>query len=298
MNSRQIDSFLTTARLLNFTKAAEVLILPQPAVSRYVSGLEEELGVQLFIRENSRKISLSTAGKAYFDLFQRFSLEFSHVQNQLARSSPFLRLGYNTGWNLSDILFPAIQHCKRQYPGFRIELECLDFKDLVDSVSSKQLDAVISMENYLIQEPDLNVERITSIPRCIIYSELLDGFHDITSPADFYAYDFFIVDDSRVKQICRDTEGIFEPYRFVPRFVALRNLDTVLACVENGLGVAVVDRWFGDLSGRGLHSMEIDDKISIAFGRGRYSQLPAAEAFLSSLKSLFREETPVMQQND
>lgn len=291
MNSRQIDCFLTTARLLNFTKAAEVLILPQPAVSRYVAGLEEELGVQLFIRESNRRISLSAEGKAYFDLFQRYSLEFAHVQNQLARSSPFLRLGYNTGWNMSDILFPAIQNCKKQYPGFRIELECLDFKDLVDSLASRQLDAVISMENYLSQEPELNVERITSIPRCIIYSELLEGFHNITSPADFYAYDFYIVDDSRVKQICRDTEDIFEPYHFVPRFVALRNLNTVLCCVENGLGVAVVDQWFGDLSVRGLHTMEINDTISIAFARGRYSQQPAAEAFLVSLKKLFREVT-------
>ena len=71
MNDRQIECFLEAGRLLNFTRAAENLLLPQPAVSRYISALENELGVQLFLRENSRKVVLTEAGKAYYNLFQR-----------------------------------------------------------------------------------------------------------------------------------------------------------------------------------------------------------------------------------
>ena len=77
MNDRQIECFLEAGRLLNFTRAAENLLLPQPAVSRYISALENELGVQLFLRENSRKVVLTEAGKAYYNLFQRTYLELA-----------------------------------------------------------------------------------------------------------------------------------------------------------------------------------------------------------------------------
>ena len=70
---------------MNFTRAAENLLLPQPAVSRYISALEKELGAQLFLRENSRKVALTEAGKAYYNLFQRTYLELD-LQHH-ARSS-------------------------------------------------------------------------------------------------------------------------------------------------------------------------------------------------------------------
>ena len=62
MNDKQIECFLETGKHLSFTKAAQNLYLPQPAVSRYIAALEQELGVTLFVRENSRNISLSDEG--------------------------------------------------------------------------------------------------------------------------------------------------------------------------------------------------------------------------------------------
>ena len=56
MNDRQIKAFVEAARLLNFTKAAEKLYVPQSQVSRAIAALEDELGVVLFDRENSRSI--------------------------------------------------------------------------------------------------------------------------------------------------------------------------------------------------------------------------------------------------
>lgn len=63
MNDRQIKAFLEAARLLNFTKAAEKLYVPQSQVSRAIAALEKELGTVLFERENSRSITLSPAGR-------------------------------------------------------------------------------------------------------------------------------------------------------------------------------------------------------------------------------------------
>lgn len=61
MEIRVLRYFLTVAREENITKAAEVLHITQPTLSRQLAQLENTLGVQLFIR-GTRKIVLTNAG--------------------------------------------------------------------------------------------------------------------------------------------------------------------------------------------------------------------------------------------
>ena len=295
MNSRQIECFLAAARHLNFTRAAEAMMLPQPAVSRYISTLENELGAPLFDRVNNRKVVLTEAGKRYFNFFQRFSLEFLRIQNMLSGGASVLRLGYNTGWNLAGFLPEVIRECRQLVPDFQVYLECLDFGNLINGLKEQQLDAVLSMENYLNQEADLEVSRITDLSRYIVYSDQLKGVDQAASPADFHAYDFFIVDDLRVWQICQEAEEMFQPYHFVPHFVTVRNLDTVIACVENGLGVAILDEWFSHIHADGIHAMQLDSSLRIALGRQGNIQMPIVDLFCDVLSDHFRQSGESLQ---
>ncbi len=52
MELRVLRYFLTVAREENITRAAELLHVSQPAVSRQLAQLEDELGVKLFVRSN------------------------------------------------------------------------------------------------------------------------------------------------------------------------------------------------------------------------------------------------------
>lgn len=61
MNLRVLGYFLTVARVQNITKAAEILHITQPTLSRQLAQLEEELGVQLFDR-TQHKLMLTSAG--------------------------------------------------------------------------------------------------------------------------------------------------------------------------------------------------------------------------------------------
>lgn len=61
LNSMQIDCFFQVAQDLSFVRAAEALETTQPVVSYQIKQLEQELGVQLFVR-NNRNVSLTAAG--------------------------------------------------------------------------------------------------------------------------------------------------------------------------------------------------------------------------------------------
>ena len=65
MNMKQIEGFCYLAQTLNFSKAAEMLYITQPAFSRMIVSLEEELGCQLFVRSKV-KPQLTLAGEQIY----------------------------------------------------------------------------------------------------------------------------------------------------------------------------------------------------------------------------------------
>ncbi|MBQ0058944.1 MAG: LysR family transcriptional regulator [Lachnospiraceae bacterium] len=70
MELRHIRYFLEVAKEMNFTRAAENLAIAQPPLSRQIKDLEEELGVQLFIRK-PHALSLTPEGEYYKEYAQQ-----------------------------------------------------------------------------------------------------------------------------------------------------------------------------------------------------------------------------------
>ncbi|HXM48449.1 MAG TPA: LysR family transcriptional regulator, partial [Pyrinomonadaceae bacterium] len=66
MDLRHLRYFQAVATLLNFSRAAEQLHVAQPAISRQIRDLEDEIGVTLFRRSSSR-VQLTEAGQYFLN---------------------------------------------------------------------------------------------------------------------------------------------------------------------------------------------------------------------------------------
>lgn len=98
MELRQLKYFVRIAELESMTKAADALFIAQPALSMQMRGLEEELGVQLFVR-HARGVRLTEAGQQFFQRAMRIIGDVEAAKRLKPESGDFqdrpVRLGIN-----------------------------------------------------------------------------------------------------------------------------------------------------------------------------------------------------------
>lgn len=124
MELRQLRYFVAVADELNFTKAASKLRVAQPALSRQIRQLEDQIGGKLFER-GSRGATLTKAGEAFLPEARALLAHSSkaiHVARAAANSSvKSLNVGY--AWGLFHSYVPgAIARFHRKHPDVPVNL--------------------------------------------------------------------------------------------------------------------------------------------------------------------------------
>jgi len=109
MSDRRLQVFHAVARLLSFTKAAEVLHMTQPAVTFQIRQLEEQFDTRLFDRAHNR-VSLTEAGHVAFEFTEAIFEKYSEMENAIreitGNISGSLTLGAST--TISEYMLPAL----------------------------------------------------------------------------------------------------------------------------------------------------------------------------------------------
>lgn len=82
MDIRQIEYFVEVAKQLSFTKAAAVLHVSQPSISKAIQNFEAELGVPLFYR-SSKQLELTDAGQAVLINSMQVLESFQNLRSEL-----------------------------------------------------------------------------------------------------------------------------------------------------------------------------------------------------------------------
>ena len=142
MELRHLRYFAGVADELNFTRAARKLRVAQPALSRQIRQLEEELGVRLLER-TPRGVRLTNAGKAFLGearALLRQSEEAVRVAQQHEPAGGLLRLGYI--WGLFHAFVPPLLARFRQHhPATAVHLFDLMPLEQVEALKEGRLDA-------------------------------------------------------------------------------------------------------------------------------------------------------------
>lgn len=147
MTSQQIEYFLSAARHLSFTKAAEEFYTSQPTVSRQIAALEAELGFELFYREG-KQLRLTSGGLV---MLSEFTQQQTAIQNAIQRveqiQSGFegqLNIAYLTSLDTDYYVYPPTMVFSSRYPNITITMDSGSFTPLRQRLYDGEYDIIFT----------------------------------------------------------------------------------------------------------------------------------------------------------
>ena len=150
MTSTQIRYFLAAAKYLNFSEAARALYVAQSSLSRNISSLEAELGVQLFLRTKSTYVRLTPAGAVWVKEFETFQklLGAGRGTGKTCGAGSKCRHSYRhdrSPGSPKSFLPKAISYLKTNYPEITISLMRGNFRDLREMLKNNAIDVALTL---------------------------------------------------------------------------------------------------------------------------------------------------------
>lgn len=145
MQINQINAFLAVAELESFSLAAERLHITQPAVSKRIGQLENNLRVELFDRIGKRSI-LTPNGKAFKPHAERILQELQSYRSSLSQQqlTPSGSLSFATSHHIGLHRLPQVlRDFKIQYPQVDLDLHFMDSEDACTAIANNELELAI-----------------------------------------------------------------------------------------------------------------------------------------------------------
>ncbi|MFC4277188.1 LysR family transcriptional regulator [Achromobacter aloeverae] len=145
MNLRTLKYFVAIADAGSLTAAAEAIAIAQPALSRQMHALEEEMGVPL-LQRTARGVRLTQAGVTLYEAAQRMLDEAQRVKRQLAGPSEAgeSRVVLGVSPTLSRVLVPGLfERCHRTMDQMRLTVREAFTPELLDMLEKGMVDMAI-----------------------------------------------------------------------------------------------------------------------------------------------------------
>ncbi|URK86238.1 LysR family transcriptional regulator (plasmid) [Rhizobium sp. RCAM05350] len=159
MKLRQLRYFVAVARERNFSRAAEILHIAQPPLSRQIQQLEEELGVNLLDR-SKRPLSLTEAGRYLYEQSAKMLAKIDHIREQTRRIGRSQRERFIIGC-VGSTLYGGIPDLVRrmrvQWPELDIEIREMMSTEQVTALKEGRIDVGFGRVRF----NDREVERLT-----------------------------------------------------------------------------------------------------------------------------------------
>jgi DNA-binding transcriptional LysR family regulator len=155
---------------LNLSSAAAALHTSQPGVSRQVRELENELGVDVFVRHGKRLTALTPAGESVVKIAERMCADIENLKRVGQEYSHADRGSFviaATHMQARYILPPAIKAFTTRYPHVRLSIHQGSPRDLAIGVVSGEADIAIATET-LDRFPELVTEPLYRWHHCVV----------------------------------------------------------------------------------------------------------------------------------
>jgi LysR family cys regulon transcriptional activator len=227
---------------LNVSLAAEALHTSQPGISKQIKSLEDELGVEIFVRHGKRIASVTEPGKVVLAMAERILSEAGNLK-RAGEEFANDRLGTltiaTTHTQARYALPRPVTAFKKRYPDVRLALRQGNPTQVCDMVLSGEADLAIATES-ISEYPDLVSMPCYQWNRCVVVppDHALVDAKPLTLEAiarhPVITYDFAFTGRSQINRA-------FEKRGLTPNVILTAlDSDVIKTYVELGLGIGIL----------------------------------------------------------
>ena len=175
MNFQQLRIIRETVRQnFNLTEASAALYTSQSGVSKHIKDLEDELGVQLFVRKGKRLLGLTEPGQALLSIVERMLVDADNIK-RLADDFNKVDEGTltiaTTHTQARYVLPPIVNLFKKEFPKVHLILQQASPVEIAEMLLQGEADIGIATESLTTEE------NLASVP-------YYDWCHSIITPQD------------------------------------------------------------------------------------------------------------------
>ena len=296
VNFELYKTFYSVAKNQNITKASRELMISQPAVSKSIKTLEEQLGCSLFIR-NKYGVTLTEEGKIFYENIKPAIEMIEHAEDTLQET---LNLEYGTlsiGVSNSltqNYLLPYIKKFHEKHPNIKIKISTSPTFQLITQVRNGLIDFIILNLPYKLPT-DFKEERLKEIHDCFIANNTWKNLKNNTIQLEkLNNYPLILLakgSNTRtfLDEICEEKNVFLSPE------MELASYSLVVAFTKIGLGIGYATKEFikQEMDSQELFEIKTDPMIpprAIGITYLKQKQLnKASQTFLNLLKENIRE---------
>ncbi|MEV0953572.1 LysR substrate-binding domain-containing protein [Promicromonospora sp. NPDC050249] len=285
LDLRKLRYFLAVADELSFGRAAEALMIAQPVLSRQIRAFEDELGVQLFVRDR-RGTELTEHGRLLHREAEALLATAAAVRRRVmtsARGEAVFTVGFMPGLVVAE----AVREFQRTNPDVTIQVMRTGWEDQVQVLHDGRAD--VSYLRRPFDAAGLSTELLFSEPRVV----MLPAKHELATATGV------LMNDLAAEHLLQDPAAVPEwaaiaaemRRRRGPARSLSRTVEEKLELVAVGQGIAILPLSTAQFYRRGdVRFVPVTDlpptEVHLGWEQGRKSRLIAA--FVATVQGLDR----------
>jgi DNA-binding transcriptional LysR family regulator len=293
MDIHELRSFVVLAEQLHFGRAARVLHLSQPALTKQIRKMEEELGAELFDR-GRHGTRLTTFGETWLGQARRVIASFEQLlesgRKMAVGRAGRLRIGF--GFTTLDLVPRAVVRLRESVPSVEILLRDMSSAEQAEALREGEVD-IAFMRMPL---PPGGASQFQTMPvvkdRLALVTPRLEPGRKLRL-ADCSKSPFVVISKSRSPGFFSHMLSLCAAQGFHPRIVQeVLETATALAMVRAGMGYSILPESIGSHSGAGVQIHRIHDlksvwTVSAVWHKGDSN--PMIAVFLKMLKKVIQD---------
>ena len=292
MELRHLRYFVAVAEELHFTHAAEKLHIVQPALSKQIAALEEELGVKLFHR-TKRRVELTEPGVIFLEesrqVLKKMEQAMGRVKSAASGQLGRLEIGF-IGPATYSLLPRVLKTYRQRFP--EVELELHEWTTTMQALKLHEKALQVGLIRLPLHDDRLVLETILREPVIVALPIDYPLAYREKIPLKMLADEPFIM-------LPRHREpGLYDRYislcrqaNFSPKVVQeSHRIQTMISLVASGMGVAFVPASTQKLQRPEVVYRHLEDcspMLEVAVARRREEPSPALRRFLDTIDEIY-----------